>query len=221
LTPSNVDENDALYRRIRSGDQSAVAEMIERNMPLVRSRVGAFLKDYRRFRHLFDDLIGVGSLALTGVVNSFATTDVEKPTGYIVAEIKHALTNYVDTEIGAGMMTSRTVQRRRKRNEPIPAQLPFDPAEPPAYLWGGELPPKVSQDDANEISGQYAVVGDTAQELLSEILGCCRTDDERAIVKLRRDGLTDAEIGKQLGVSRATVGRHRHEIERRLNQRNR
>lgn len=221
MTPSNVNENDALYRRIRLGDQSAVAEMIECNVPLVRSRVGAFLKDYRRFKYLFDDLVSEGNLALTRVVNSFSSADIEKPTGRIVSEIDYALSNYIDSEIGAGTMCGRTVQRYRAAGEHVPEQLSFDVADPPAYLWNtAELNPKVSEDDAGELISRYEVADNAPEsDLLDMILGCCESEEEKTIVRLREQGITDKDIAERLGISRATVGRRRNAIEKRFDER--
>jgi RNA polymerase sigma factor (sigma-70 family) len=240
---NHVDENDDLYRRIRSGENATVAKMIERNLPLVKSRVGVFLKEYGRFRHLFDDLVGEGFMALTDAVNSFATKAVSKPTGYIVSAIDFALSNYVDAEIGAGMMGERTVQRRRANGDSLPEQLPFDIAEPPAHLWqdasgrtvrkkiedensAAELPelerdePEtkrigIGHDDAKQLIARYEQDG--KPDLLDQILACCESEEEKTIVRLRIEGYTDEEIGEQLGLSRQTVGRRRKAIEERVN----
>lgn len=239
-----TDENYALYQRIRSGDNSAVAEMIERNMPLVKSRVGLFLKEYRRFRHLFDDLYGEGILALTEAVNSFKERDIAKPTGFVVSAIDYALKNYVDAEIGAGLMSRSSVQRRRSRDESLPNQLPIDVARPPARIWqnatgrvvrkaiehetaeneisDSDIPASqfgvktkgVSHADAEQFIAQFEQDG--ATDLLETILTCCESDEEREIVRLRIYGYTDEEIGEQLGISRQTVGRRRERIEERF-----
>jgi RNA polymerase sigma factor (sigma-70 family) len=222
--------------------------MIERNMPLVKSRVGVFLEEYRRFRHLFDDLCSEGFLALTHAVQSFAEREVEKPTGCIVAAIDYALENYVDSEIGYGMMTSRTVQRRRKGRDALPDRLPFDVGEPPVHLWrnanshvvrkpigednglpvAGNVTQKsingdledtgrksnVTHTDAKQFISRYELDGQS--DLLDSILACCESEQEQTIVRLRVQGYTDADIGEQLGLSRATVGRRRKEIEQRM-----
>lgn len=244
---NHVDENDALYQRIRSGDAAAVATMIERNAPLVKSQVTLFLKEHRRFRHLFDDLLGEGYLALTEAVNSFAQREVEKPTGCVVSAIDFALSNYVDLEVGAGMMSDRTVQRRRLRNAPLPERLPFDVAAPSPGLWrkasghvvpkpicaddgvqqissdtglaetpNHELdrPPQSSHADARQFIDRFSP--DTASELLGEILACCQTEEDEAIVNLRMDGFTDVQIAEQLGMSRQKVNRLRNAIEQRF-----
>lgn len=134
--PSNVTENDVLYHRIKGGDRAAIDEMIERNIPLVKSRVGNFLKSYRRFDHLQDDLVGEGFLTLTKVVNSFVDTVTDKPTGRIIFELDKTLGGYVDSEIGAGMMSDRTLRRRRSDGVfAIPKKVPLNVNSPPANLW--------------------------------------------------------------------------------------
>ena len=228
---SHVDKNDTFYERICAGDKSAVDEMILGNLPLVKSRIGAFLKEYRRFRHLFDDLYGEGILALTQAVNSFAESDADKPTGYIVSAIDYALKNYVDTECGHGLMSRRTVQRRRASDDSLPQQLPFDVAEPPTELWNGangridrkqaeldSLGPKrrVSRADARQVIRETVVDSQPDSDIREMILALCESEQEKEIVRLRIEGYTDKEIGEQLGISRQTVGRRRDEIEERF-----
>jgi len=227
----NLEENDALYQRIRAGDKAAIDEMILGNLPLVESRLRLFLKEYRRFKHLKDDLYGEAILALTEAVNSFAEREADKPTGYIISKIDHALKNYVDSEIGAGSMSRSTIQRRRSSDDPLPQRLPLDVADPPAELWNSadgrvdrtqvelnSLGPKrrVSRADAREVIRETVADTGPDSDLLDRILECCDTDEERAIVGLRIDGHNDEEIGKQFGLSRQTVNRRRAEIEERF-----
>lgn len=135
-TPATDAENAVLYARIKSGDKAAITEMIERNIPGVLSCVGSFLQSYRRFKHLREDLVSEGLLALTKTVNSFTEITLEKhPSGRIVFEIDVALGNYVDEQIGAGMLSSRSISRHRASGTTLPNQLPFDVNEPPANIW--------------------------------------------------------------------------------------
>jgi RNA polymerase sigma factor (sigma-70 family) len=231
MIPSNVDTNDTFYERIRAGDKPAIDAMILGNLSLVKSRLNLFLKQYRRFRHLFDDLYGEGLLALTEAVNSFAESEADKPTGRIVSAIDYALKNYVDSEIGAGLMSRSTVQRRRSSDDPLPQRLPLDVADPPVELWNGangrvdrkqvaldSLGPKrrVSRADARQIIRETVADIEPDSDLLHRILECCETGEEKEIVRLRIDGHSDEEIGEQLGISRQTVGRRRETIEERF-----
>ncbi len=134
MIASSVDENMDLYTRIRAGDERAINEMIERNMPLALDRANTFLKSYRRFRHLKDDMVSEAYLALTTVVRSFVEHEAAKPTGKMVFEIDKRLGNFIDTEIGAGMMSDRSVRRKRAAGD-IPNRLPIDMHDPPKTLW--------------------------------------------------------------------------------------
>ncbi len=134
--PPTDAENTAMYQRIKSGDASAIPEMIERNMPGVMSRVGTFLQAFPRFSHLQEDLVSEGFLALTKTVQDFVNVTVEKhPSGRVVFEIDRALGNYVDSEVGAGMMSSRSVQRSRAEGEKLPERLLMSTDSPPTNLW--------------------------------------------------------------------------------------
>lgn len=156
MIASSVDENMGLYERIRSGDESAIREMIERNMPLALGRANAFSMSHRRFKHLKDDLVGEAYLALTTVVRSFVENEATKPTGRMVFEIDRHLGDYIDTEIGSGMMSSRSVQRKRADGD-IPHRLPIDVSKPPRSLWNhadGRVVRKIISEEGN--SGQVA-----------------------------------------------------------------
>lgn len=132
---STVDENDALYHRIRDGEHELIPVMIERNIPLVKSRVGFFLATHRRFRHLHEDLTSEGYVVLTTVVNSFIDTPTDKPTGRLVFDLDKAFGDYADQELGSGTMSGRSVRRRRSEGKPLPSKLPYDPNSLPAHLW--------------------------------------------------------------------------------------
>jgi len=182
---SNVDANVALYHRIRGGDKAAISEMIERNMPLVVSRVGNFLNSYRKYRHLNDDLIGEGYMALTTAVNSFVTDAAAKPTGKIVFRIDKALGDYIDSEVGAGQMSVRTVQRRRSQSKSLPNQLPFDIDNPPANLW--------PQADGRVIRKQIVDEGEGWDKLGSHDHADHTTDQLAGATRMRNVSQADAK----------------------------
>jgi len=205
--------------------------MILGNLPLAERRLSSFLKQYRRFRHLRDDLYGEAIVALTQAANSFAEREADKPTSYVISKIDHALKNYVDSEIGAGLMSRNTVQRRRASEEPLPQRLPIDVEKPPAELWNSEnghvdrtqvelesLGPKrrVSRADARDLIRETVADTGPDSDLLDRILECCESEQEKEIVRLRIDGHTDKEIGELLGISRQTVNRRRERIEERF-----
>jgi RNA polymerase sigma factor (sigma-70 family) len=237
-----VDENDALYHRIHGGDRAAIKEMIERNTPLVLSRVGNFLKEYHRFNHLKDDLVSEGYLSLTRTVNKFTTDTVEKPTGQIVFELDKAFGNYIDQELGEGMMSNRTVQRRRQSKNALPGRLHINIDSPPANLWShaegrvirkhildengpqdndkwlGSLEnvhneSKLNSDDGQKIVQQYTSEDSTSEsDLFDALIACCECEEDEMILTLRVKGYTDAEIGGQLGLAQQTVNVRRLRI---------
>lgn len=227
--PSNIADNDALYLRIREGDESAIGEMIERNIPLVLSRVVNFRNSYTRFRHLNDDLVGEGLAALTNTVMSFAQSETHKPTGRIVFEVDCALGNYIDSEIGGGMVSSRGIRRLRVTGQPLPNRLNFDTHRPPPDLWNDNGREPLKQDGAetrftptrhdpklrDRLSHQD-ITGETM--MLDTILGCCECEEDEMIVQLRIKGYVDEEIASQMGISRRTVCARRQSIEQRFNE---
>lgn len=168
---STIDENDTLYHRIKDGDTTAVAEMIERNMPLVKSRVGVFITSFRRFKHLHEDLVSEGYMALVKTVNKFGDSETKKPTGRLVFDIDKALGDYIDSEIGAGMMADRTVRSRRSKNKSLPEQLPYNTNNLPANLWTRADGRVIRKQIVDEQSGWAASVerGGSTDDRLANI----------------------------------------------------
>jgi hypothetical protein len=104
-------------------------------MPLAITRVAAFIKTHRKYKHLHDDLISDAYLTLTKVVNSFIKDTAQRPTGKIVFEIDKRLSDFIDDEIGAGMLADRTIRDKRAGDQTVPHRLPMDINDPPKSLW--------------------------------------------------------------------------------------
>ncbi len=187
-TPPTDEENAALYARIKTGDKSAIKEMIERNIPGVLACVGSFVQSYHRFKHLHEDLVGEGLMALTKTVNSFTDITVEKhPSGRIVFEIDRALGDYVDAEIGSGMLSARSVRGYRKNEDALPSQLPFDVNDPPANIWNkvdGRVVKKAIVDPQDGVMHQLAHAAHRVEVQTDNADHDCRleTNDARQLV---------------------------------------
>lgn len=90
----------------------------------------------------------------------------------------------------------------------------------PGECWP-DSPDEATEND--EAGGGADAAGSSpgpAGDLFAEILASCRTETERRIVRLRRDGRSDEAIACVLGIHRReTIRTMRREIERRLDER--
>lgn len=187
--------NNELYPSVVRGDQVARDEMILLNTPLVTVKVDGLLGCFPAFGYLRDDLIGEANLALVEAVNGLAGKDADKvnPTGYINVAIQRAIGNCLDGELYSDDRGAR--RNRQQGNE---------------------------QEQIRKVPNSEFVIGELEHDprkeadLLELILGCCETDEERAIVDLRRKGYVDAEIARQLDIPLTTTFMLRRELYQRV-----
>ena len=201
--PFTTAENDAVYQRLVSGDESARNELIEGNMALVIHRVDAYLHRAPQMAYYRDDMISAGIVGLCEVVDRMqkkGPVTSPKPTGWITKGIDCCISRLAD-ESNTIVVPKMTQARARSEGKPI---------RPPRTVSDKAL---VYRDDS-EISGNAA-----ATELQEEILACCEDDTDRQIVRMRSDGHTDAEIAASLGLSAMTISRRRRVVFERFNKR--
>ena len=183
MSTDTTRRNDELYGRITQGDSLAISEMIEANIPLVKSKVEGFLTAFPHLEYLRDEMIGEGNLALCEAVNLMRTAKpIARPSGYLTAAILKGIGNFIDSEL----YTSDRTARRRRSNGDDQEQLC-----------------KVSNSDS--VLGSLDYDPRPEAELLDLIQGCCESDEERAIVDLRIKGYVDDEIARQLDIPKTTV----------------
>ena len=65
--PLSTEGNLALAPKVAAGDLEARGQMIEGNMPLVVSKVSAYIRDFPEYGYLRDDLTSVGFMGLVAV----------------------------------------------------------------------------------------------------------------------------------------------------------
>ena len=70
--PLSTEGNLALAPKVAAGDLEARRQMIEGNMPLVVSKVSAYIRDFPEYGYLRDDLTSVGFMGLVAAVNLMA-----------------------------------------------------------------------------------------------------------------------------------------------------
>ena len=182
---------NSIYARLQSGDKSARDELIIEARAVARSAVGKFLMRNFDAQHLRDDLYGEAMVALVRTVDSIAT---ERPTlenvaAYLRLSVTNACSDYLD---GSKMVAPKARQRQRDRAAGRPDRAAR------VCTFNDRSHGRESNKD----------------RLLSDILDSCMSDDERQVVTLRAQGLTDAEIASNLGnLSRSEVNRIRKRVE--------
>ena len=199
---SNVcrETNAALLARVQAGEATAVNELIENNLGLVPIIVKEYVVEYDRMRGHFDDLIGVGRMAVVSVVNELlgSSRPIGKVGAVLSTAIKRALQKYTDEHTGCGPKHSTKKKVRASTgSSPGPLEVQSDTETFEAGV------------------GLFRGAGDHLTPLRDLILSCCHDDLDREIVDGRECGFTDAEIAVKVGKSSATIHRRREEIKRR------
>ena len=179
-----AEENAELYPRVANGDKTARETMINSNMPLVLSKVEAFIRCYPHIAHLRDDLVSAGSIGLVKAVNQMAQgCDIKQPenwnpTDCIGAWINRELGELVDTE-NLVRLPPRSKYRARANGEelkvPVVCNVIPERFEVPSY--------------AKEL------------EMRDLIDSCCTCEDERTFVAMREAGHTLAEVAAAINKS--------------------
>lgn len=186
---SSREENDALYPRVVAGDESAIQEMILGNMALVAYKVSIYLEQFPHCAHLKEDLLSQGYLGLVTAVRGMVGVQYEtpNPTGLMSQSIHYRLGELLDFE-SAIRIPQRTWIRKRNSGKTI------------------KVPVKESS-----ITGDHVLERDGCQDprtmvdLIDELYGCCETDEEKEIIRLRMEGRGDDEVSTILGLPKTTT----------------
>jgi len=222
----------ALFERCRSGDRAAREALITRYMPLARK----VARRYWNSSLAREDLTQVANLALVKAIDRFDPDRGRKFEAFAIPTILGELRRYF-RDCSWAVHVARGAQERSKAVQAAVELLSREHGRPPTvqqlalYL---ELP---EEDvlDALQVTHAYTAAsldapvqgGEEDESTLVSILGehddgyehvetemlvenalACLTDREQRLLKLRFvDELTQAQIGKQLGVSQMQVSR--------------
>lgn len=184
--PLSTEGNLALAPRVAAGDLEARRQMIEGNMPLVVSKVSAYIRDFPEYGYLRDDLTSVGFMGLVAAVNLMAEKGcgVTAPVEYIGVAVASRLGQFAEAEpmirIPHGTQWKATANGKR-----IKAMLP-----------SGILP-ETSLCDGD----------DSVLEMRDLIASCCCRQEERTYVEMREAGYSLQEIADAIGMSLASTYR--------------
>ena len=194
-----AEKNADLHPRVAAGDKKARETMISGNMPLVLSKVEAFIRSFPSIAHLRDDLVSAGCVGLVKAVNKMArgegprNTDPVAPTDFIGMWINRELGELVDAEHTI-RLPARSKYRARANGQELEA-------------------PEV----CNAIPERFEVPSYQEElEIRDLIDSCCACEDERAFVAMREAGHTLVDIGAAIGKSRMAVQRMAKQIDARV-----
>lgn len=188
--------NEELYPLVARGDHGARNAMIEANIGLVKFKAEAFVAQFPHLEYLHDDMIGEGNLGLVEAVDRIRDGVVGNGTnitGYLSVAMQKSIGHLVDNELYS---SDRTARRARQNGDDL------------------ESLHKVPNSD--HILGELEFDPRRETDLLELIVGCCESDEERAIVDLRKKGYVDIEIARQLDIPRSTVCMLRLELYKRV-----
>lgn len=224
-----MDEIYTLLKRVKDGDEQALAEVVEKNIGLVRSVVRRFLNRGCEY----DDLFQIGSIGLIKAAKKFDLTLNVRFSTYavpmIMGEIKRFLRDDGPIkvsrslkELSARAMQLREYEQNKNGREPSVAELAgmlsVTPAELAAALESSVHPESLysssgeSDSDTKQLidriecpNGFESEVADrlTVKNLLSAF-----PPRERLIITERYFGYkTQAQIASMLGISQVQVSR--------------
>ena len=194
------EQNERLYARVMAGGDKAREEMIEGNMPLVIVKVGAYIGCYPQTAYLRDDQHSAGFVGLVQAVNTMAEHEQPSnvnPTGYISVAITHEIARVAEKEFAMGLTSI-----------PEPEDRPSGDGDVPEV--GHDIPDSLIDVNESAVQGLF--------DLRDMLDSCCENEQERALLRMRKEGRSDREIAKAFSMSRTVVQRLRKELEDRFNQ---
>jgi hypothetical protein len=188
--------NEELFPLVAARDQKSRDALIEANMALVKFKADAYIAMFPHLEYLRDDMIGEGNLSLVEAVDRIrdgVVSNAGNITGYLSIAVQKSIGHLIDNELYS---SDRTARRDR--------------------LNGDEPRPLHKVPDSEHVIGELEFDPRKEVDLLELILGCCETDEERAIVDLRTKGYVDIEVARQLDIPRSTVQLLRLDLYRRV-----
>ena len=182
------EEEDALVKRLASGDEDARNELIERNLRLVAH----IAKKYRGKGRDTDDLISIGSIGLVKAVSTYSPSR------------GRSLASYAGRCIENEILMS--IRSERKRRGEVSLEEPIGVDRDGNEITVGD----VIGTDEDAVFGE--AIGRISAERLRDTVEKTLDGRERQVSMLRfgLDGgepLPQREVGRMLGISRSYVSR--------------
>lgn len=209
----------------QNGSESAKTELIEHNLPLIKSIV----RRYRNKQIDYEDLISLGTLGLIKAVNNFDASFGVRFSTYAVPMIAGEIKRFIRDD--GAIKVSRSIKadamkvnkfieeyRHREQKEPhidvIAGEFGKDPAEIMFILESSRYPVSIyaeSEDDGLTLADKIVAKGspeETIDKMLIRDIIASLPEREKKIIILRyyRDK-TQSEIARELNVSQVQISR--------------
>ncbi|MCI1982851.1 MAG: RNA polymerase sporulation sigma factor SigK [Oscillospiraceae bacterium] len=185
--PLSAKEEQECLERMKHGDTSAKAQLIEHNLRLVAH----IIKKYYASSNEQDDLISIGTIGLIKAVNTFDSSKGIRLSSYAARCIENEI-----------LMYFRSV---RKSSQDISINEPIDTDKDGNALTLMDI---MSTEDNILDNLDCKIKSEQLKTFMDEVL----TPRERTIIQLRygldgRKPLTQREVAQKLGISRSYVSR--------------
>jgi RNA polymerase sporulation-specific sigma factor len=185
--PLSAKEEQECLERMKHGDSSAKAQLIEHNLRLVAH----IIKKYYASSNEQDDLISIGTIGLIKAVNTFDSSKGIRLSSYAARCIENEI-----------LMYFRSV---RKSSQDISINEPIDTDKDGNALTLMDI---MSTEDNILDNLDCKIKSEQLKTFMDEVL----TPRERTIIQLRygldgRKPLTQREVAQKLGISRSYVSR--------------
>ena len=194
-----VEKNAELYPFVAAGDKAAREAMINGNMPLVLSKVEAFIRSFPNIGHLRDDLVSAGFTGLVKAVNQMVEgCQIKQPENWNPTDCIGA---WINRELGELVDSEATIH--------LPARSKYR-----ARAEGRELKAPVV---CNTVPERFEVSScEKELEMRDLIESCCTCEEERTFIAAREAGHTLTEIATAINKSRMSTQRMRVRLDARV-----
>lgn len=235
-SPRKLDDEalSSLVQKLRDGDDSVKHSIIEGHMRLAMSIVAEFATPFRA-----DDLVGEALLGLTQAVEwsgPHTIDGVDHPsrlhdnniTPYIASTIRRFLRDFISTDRSV-FMPGRTFRAKAAAGEINPdgdnvdaaivgvvrLQLLVIAEDPRAEGDGDGVPDRPHLNTPFTVP--QARQEEPSLEFSDALTLAVRTEDERRVIELRKQGFKYREIAEQIGLSLPRIGQLNAAVEERFN----
>jgi hypothetical protein len=223
--PLEAGHLDVLVTRLRAGDRTVSGEIIKGHYRLVAAIVADRVHSKRRY----DDCLGAALLALTQAVDDAAPRENPEPPGgtepgvlydnnityYITVSVRYAIRDEI-ASAHVVRMPGRTVRRRVAEGKLFAEVVPGDAVEiredaerDHTEVGGGPVRPRAGAS-AGSYSLPFHIPASRplceSPEFKEALARAVANPTEQAIVSLRAQGYTYAEVGQRVGLSTPRVG---------------
>jgi len=187
-----------LVERLRSGDNSTIERIILGHLGLTIQIVGRYVS---YFPNKSDDLMSVASVALTEAVGRFPKTARNNNiTGYIVSTIHGRISDYLKEEDRTVKISSHERKRVKEKSDEdhtvgflYTNSIEFDYLEKSNSRLGDILRSNISYTVPDNLE---------FQEIIDK---CCFTRFEYLVYSKMMEGMTEAEISKEMRISKQRI----------------